>query len=442
MAKTLRAYSEYLSQIGALIGVPTSRISTELAESLRVFFQSNMERVWTDYPWQTVCPNGEARFIGNAVTYPNDLSKTANWTATNLTITGDAFKNPLDGRTTASKLLETTTNGAHSVAQASISITQNTGYNLSAYARFNGRDWIYLKFNDGQANYAAFFDVNTGTVGTVSGTGATATIGQMPNGYWLCTLSFTSDDDASATGTATIQTSTDGSTLSYAGDTSLGLYVWGVLLQATTNLGPQDSLLPYDQTGEAEIESVFQVWQDYPYSQTLPRELDYSLTNEGIQVVSATVLNYPVVSSAGVTISSPQGNPIFLFYRKAVPLYQGDTFSASDTYTAGEQVYYTSSDGTSNYWLCVADTSAGQDPDDTPSKWSVREIPDTLFWPVVAYCYADWLTSDGQMDKTAGAYALAVRRYEDAVDKEARQEAQQIPIRMQTHLSTQRTSYY
>lgn len=442
MAISLQPYSNYIQQISALIGVPTGRVSTELAESLRVMWNNGMERVWQNTTWLDICPYGEARFVGNKLTYPNDLSKTANWTATALTITGDNFVNPLDGRTTASKLIETVANSAHSAAQGSVAIVQNTGYTLQCYARVNGRSWAYLKFNDGVNNYTAFFDVSTGVVGTVAGTGATATIGQMPSGYWLCSLSFTTATTASATGTATLQISTDGSTLSYAGDTSKGLYVWGVTLHQTTNTGVGDSLIAYDQTGEERIETVFQVWQDNPFNTSYPREAPYILQKDGIQIISGSVVQWPVVNSAGISITTPQANPVFIWYRKEMPSYSGSDYSASSTYAVDDQILFTASDSTYDYYRCIVATSAGQSPSTTAASWSKRQIPASLFWPAMMYAYSDWLISDGQNEKAVIAETRATARMEDNAERESNQMGRnQLPFRVNTHVSSSWRTY-
>lgn len=45
-----------------------------------------------------------------------------------------------------------------------------------------------------------------------------------------------------------------------------------------------------------------------------------------------------------------------------------ETWSASDTYAADDEVYYAPLDA---YYLCLSATSAGEDPVDTPAKWEV-----------------------------------------------------------------------
>jgi hypothetical protein len=435
MAK-LQPYSAYLAQFCSLVGIPVSRLSTEIAEGARLFFNNSLKRTWDYYDWAEISPYGEARFVGNKLTYPNDLSKTANWTATAMTITGDQLANPLDGRVTASKLLETTANSAHQAAHSAVSIIPSTTYIYSAYVRPNGRSWVYLNLNDGDLAHNCFFNVTTGALGTQ--TNCVGQIQQCGAGYYLCSIQFTTSTSITATtSTITVQTSTDGSTLSYAGTATLGLYVWGALLQQTTNTGISDSLVALDQTGEDRIDTVFQVWKDSPFGACTPRAQGYTLTANGIQIIDGVVLSYPVVNSAGITTTTLQSNPVFLYYRKMMPDFQGDTYSASDTYAVDEQIYFTAADGTSDWWKCIVATTAGQSPTTTPTSWSKLQIPDTLFWPTMQHAFGDWLVSDGQTERAAIHYQMADGRLMDMIDKESRQQARDAICRFQTHTTSQ-----
>lgn len=436
MASKLQPYSAYTAQMCALMGIPTGRLSTEIAEGLRVFFNTGLKHVWNYYDWVDLCPNGEARFVGNKFGYSNDLSKTAEWTATALTITGDNLADPLDGRVTASKLLETSATSAHSVAHSAVAIIPSTTYIYSAYVRPNGRSWVYLNLNDGDLAHNCFFNVTTGALGTQ--TNCVGQIQQVGAGFYLCSIQFTTSTTITATTSSlTLQVSTDGSTLSYAGSATVGLYVWGACLQQTNNTGLADSLVAYDQTGEERLDTVFQVWADSPFGALPPRRMGYTLTSSGIQIIDGVVISYPIVNSAGVTINILQSNPVFLYYRKGMPDFQGDAYAAASTYAVNDQIYFQSTDSTYDYWKCVVATTAGQSPTTTPASWSKLQIPDTVFWPTVFHAFGDWLTSDGQMEKAAAYYTLSEGKLMDQIDRESRQQARDFPIRVQTHTTSQ-----
>jgi hypothetical protein len=77
---------------------------------------------------------------------------------------------------------------------------------------------------------AAWFDLSTGSVGTVVGTGVSASITSVGNGWYRCSLN-------NATYTVTTNdyvlyiATTDGD-VSYTGDGYSGIYIWGAQLEA------------------------------------------------------------------------------------------------------------------------------------------------------------------------------------------------------------------
>ncbi|HUS97498.1 MAG TPA: hypothetical protein VMX97_12225, partial [Hyphomicrobiaceae bacterium] len=196
-------------------------MTTEVAESINNLWNANVRQIWGAGNWTDLSVWGEARFAGDLLVYPNDLSQTAYWTATNTTVTANSIANPADNRVTASKVMETSATGAHNVAQNALTCFPSTGYQLSAYVRPNGRSYVYLAANDGTTTFSTFFNVQSGTVGAGSNV-TSSNIQQFPNGYFLCTITYTSGTAATSQ-SSTVQVSTDGTTLSYAGDPSKGL---------------------------------------------------------------------------------------------------------------------------------------------------------------------------------------------------------------------------
>lgn len=427
-----QTYSDFLSNWGALIGVPVDRISTEVEAVARVHFNSAMRKGWKAGPWLDVSPRGEARFVGNKLSYAKDLTK---WTGTNITATANALTNPLDQTTDATKLLETTTNGAHKVVVASLTLTPSQTFLASVYARRNGRDYIQVAVSDGAVAHTAFYNLAAGTVGTTSECTATAT--PVANGYVQCQLEFTASASATvAGGSFTLSVSTDGSTLSYAGDTAKGVYAWGGLLQQTSNVGLTDTLVGWEQTGEKAIDAVFTVWQDPPSTSYRPRIQPIELTPNGIQLVS-TGVGYSVGGLTTQVLYGSVPNPVFLHYRKQCPSYSGSEYSATATYAVGDQIWFTDSSSVINFWKCVTATSAGESPTTTAAKWELLEIPEFLFWYAVYQAYGDWLISDGQMDKAQGAYAIAQGKLDDEHDRIERQMGWVMRTAFTTHTSTQ-----
>lgn len=437
MAITLTSYSAFTSKCSALIGIPYSGMTSDETANLATFFDTQMGKMWTDNNWLDICPYGEARFAGNLLTYPNDLTKTAYWTNTALTITANSLANPCDGRVTASKCLETTATSTHGVSQA-YTFIPSINYQYSAYIRGTGRNYVQLIVNDGVNSYTSFFNVQSGTVGTYSNNlPQTPTITQQNNGFWLCTVYITSATTA-ATGYATTQISTDGSMTSYAGDATKGIWSWGQLLQQTTYADPSSFTIPNDQIGESKIDVVMQVWNTNPNGALAPRAQAYALNPNGIQIIGPSgYWGYGINYSAYPNGYTPNQNPFYLYYRKDMPSYTGSAYDATAAYAVDDQILFTNSASVSNYYKCTVVTVAGQSPTTTPNSWTLLEIP-AMFLSFVTYgSYADWLRMDGQVDKGAAMDALADSYQEQESDKQERQAGWLPPMKVQSHVTSQ-----
>lgn len=434
MAKT-RNYSDFLDSVSQLIGIPPSRLTTEVADSLNQFFNNSIRDVWLATQWYETCPRGEARFVGNRLTYSNDLAKSAYWSNIGLTISANQLANPLDGSVTASLLMETVANSEHRVQQDVTSFFPSQQYTITAYVRPNGRSNVQLVVFDGASTYSAFYNIATGTVGTVvNATGTSITL--QPNGFYLIQLNFTASPSATTGGFYALKLSTNGSTTSYAGDVTKGVYAWGCLVQQTTNVPVSDLLIPWEQLGEQTIDAVFDVYQASPSSAFYPRRQGYMPTQDGIQMINgawATYIN-------GVNQSSIYGvlpcNPVFLFYRKYAPTYTGAAYSAATAYSVDAQAYFTDAAGNGNYYRCVQATTPGDSPSTAPAKWSVIPLYTVFFQYCIYRTFADWLISDGQLDKGDRVSRTADQKLADAVEVLERQMGDVLPTKFQTHVTS------
>jgi len=435
----LRNYSDFTARVSGLIGVPYSGTTSDEKAFIQGYFNTAMQDVWNRNNWVDVCPFGEARFAGNLLNYPNDLTKSAYWTATAVTPTADALANPADGRVTASKILETTATSAHSEAQ-SYNFIPSVNYTFSGYAKPLGRNWLYLAVNDGATTYYSFFNISTGVVGTNANNVQTPTIVQQNNGFWLCTIYFTSSANA-GTGTATVAISSDGSTLSYAGDATKGIYSWGNLLLQTSFASPTSLTVPWNQKGEDEIDAVFQVWKDSPANAGNPRRQGYEINPNGIQLIGPIGYNLGVIYNSVPTYYTPTQLPVYLYYRKKCPDYSAPDYDAASTYAVDSQVLFENSGDIVNFYKCVVATTVGQDPENTPSSWELIEIPEIFFQYAIYSSYADWLRMDGQTEKAANADALAQRKMDDESDKQERQEGFVLPMSVYTHVTSRGGTY-
>jgi hypothetical protein len=137
-----------------------------------------------------------------------------------------------DGRGVMNKLLETAANSEHSVAQAATVAAAATEAFVFAAAGLT-REWIKITFTDSAAAVrSAFFNVASGTVAGVSGSGSSAAVYPCDGGIFRCVLRFT---PAAGAGTLKINVASDAATISYAGNTANGVNLWGAQVSTGTD---------------------------------------------------------------------------------------------------------------------------------------------------------------------------------------------------------------
>ncbi len=161
------------------------------------------------------------------------------WTAQRTTITENTIAAP-DGTTTADTVLETVDNGSHGVFQAITKAASSITYALSCHIKPNGRNWAILQLDSaGETNRVrVWFDLTgSGVVGSnvAAGTGfsfVSASIQALANGWYRCVAVITGDTNT--TYTLHVRPATADTTVSYAGDITKGLYLWGAQLEAAS----------------------------------------------------------------------------------------------------------------------------------------------------------------------------------------------------------------
>jgi hypothetical protein len=150
------------------------------------------------------------------------------WSKARGSVTANATAAP-DGTTTADLWTEDTSNGTHDIRQG---ITTSSGgfYTFSIYAKANGRS--VLDVYVGGANKSANFNLTTGLV-----TGGSAPIRKIENvgsDWYRISVGCL----AASTTTTAIWILNNGSTQSYTGDGTSGMYFWGA--QAEQSLVARD----------------------------------------------------------------------------------------------------------------------------------------------------------------------------------------------------------
>jgi hypothetical protein len=152
----------------------------------------------------------------------------AAWTKTRSSITSNTIVAP-DGTLTGDKLVEdTTASNTHQVSQPA-SLTAGT-HTYSIFAKAGERS--VLQTFRSNLNIDLFTHTFNLSTGTASGTGAS--IVSVGNSWYLCISTVT----VNATGSTGINFSiNNGSTNSYTGDGTSGIYLWGAQLEQSTTVG-------------------------------------------------------------------------------------------------------------------------------------------------------------------------------------------------------------
>jgi hypothetical protein len=152
----------------------------------------------------------------------------AGWTKTNASITADSTISP-DGTQNADKLfanIATIVNPAE--ALQATSQTANTTYSYSVYAKKSTSNFIALRLTSVAGNPYAWFNLNTGTIGTVQ-TGLTASIINVGNGYYRCTVVGTTPAVIAVNRVDIIVSDNDAN---YVCALNGSIFIWGAQLEA------------------------------------------------------------------------------------------------------------------------------------------------------------------------------------------------------------------
>jgi hypothetical protein len=153
----------------------------------------------------------------------------ASWSVFNSTVTENNTTAP-SGQLTADRLAENTANAPHSIFLPSPIITViGTVYSRSIYAKPNGRNWIALFYRDNVTDLRAYFNIQNGTVGTVSA-GITASIQAAGDGWYRCTIVRTAT--SAIANSLAIELASADNTNSYLGNGTSGVFLWGAQLEA------------------------------------------------------------------------------------------------------------------------------------------------------------------------------------------------------------------
>jgi hypothetical protein len=155
------------------------------------------------------------------------------WTNINTTESLNVTTAP-DGTTTADEIIDNATDAAHYMQQIVAFNRDNTSC-CSVFLKNNDHQWARIAVGSNTTNQVqAYFDLVNGVIGSVlninSGSGATATMTDVGDGWYRCSLAGASNDGGANQGYAIALAESDGDA-SYIG-TGTSIYAWGMQAEA------------------------------------------------------------------------------------------------------------------------------------------------------------------------------------------------------------------
>jgi hypothetical protein len=155
----------------------------------------------------------------------------ANWTTARTSVSANQVTSP-DGNTTADKIVaDTTINNNHRIDRPVISLALNTIYTASFFVKVDGYSGFAVGVDPSSPLLGAQFSlVGNGSV-TATAVGYTATITPYSNGWYRCTATFTSSASV-ADNRLYLYIGQNGTTFTYTGDGTSGIFLWGAQLEA------------------------------------------------------------------------------------------------------------------------------------------------------------------------------------------------------------------
>lgn len=156
----------------------------------------------------------------------------ASWTGTAISVSINSAISP-NGTLTADTLIPTAVSSGHFTVQA-FTATSGVAYTTSVYAKASGYSWLRLSFGTtafASNGRAAVFNISTGVIGTVQ-SGVAATMQSVGNGWYRCSITATANASASTNTGFTVNNADSADAITFTGDGSSGIYLWGAQLEA------------------------------------------------------------------------------------------------------------------------------------------------------------------------------------------------------------------
>jgi hypothetical protein len=213
----------------------------------------------------------------------------ATWTKVNSVVTANQIVSP-DGNVNADKLDETTANSIHQL-EGSRTVTV-AAYTMSVFAKKGERNFVRL-YEDTTSN-SAYFNLNTGAIGTVSGLTATAKIENYGNGWYRCSVTYT---ETGTFGRYRIVVAKQDNETSYAGTAGYGIYTYGAQYELGAYATSYIPTLGASVTRVADAASKTGISSLIGQTEgTLFTEVDFTQTGTEVYILSLTSAGSDTIS--------------------------------------------------------------------------------------------------------------------------------------------------
>ena len=233
----------------------------------------------------------------NLLTRTEEFDNAA-WSKTALTVTANAVVAP-DGTMTADAIVESTATSAHTIYRLpGLGVAT---YTHSFYAKANGRTQLQVEQESG--GNARFTLSGAGTAVALGAN--TVAISLVGDGWYRCSTTFT------VTAAFGIYVNLyNGSTTSYTGDGTSGIYVWGAQLEASATATAYQKVVTQYEVTEAGVQSVsylaFDGVDDSMVTNTITPAIDKAQVFAGVRKLSDAATGLLLETS--VSSSSQNGS--------------------------------------------------------------------------------------------------------------------------------------
>jgi hypothetical protein len=171
------------------------------------------------------------RSVTNLTAYSQEFDN-AYWTKSGASASTGVIAAP-DGTLTAEKITEDSSTDVHYVTR-NHSLTINTAYSNSVYAKAGERNWLRISTGTAANNSYVNFDLSNGVVGNTNNS-INSSIESVGNGWYRCSYSFIASSTATGGQRFHVMDSDSAAAVSsgpsYTGDGTSGLYLWGAQLE-------------------------------------------------------------------------------------------------------------------------------------------------------------------------------------------------------------------